>query len=106
MLVLHPWNLNKLYLEAANLSLLLLKILLHPFTLALIVAINLTSYYLGIVVYDQIFSSCRLCKVQSCYQSFILCFIIGCRKVQSNHAFDHISFRAVEYHTSSSCLSI
>ena len=92
MLILLYWDLNKLYSEVANSILHLLEILLHLFILAFIVVINLTSYYLGIVVYDQIFSFCCLGKVQPCYQDFILYFIIGRKKVQTDHAFDLISF--------------
>ena len=105
-LVLLPWKLNKLYLEVANSILHLLEVLLHLFILALIVAINLAGYYLGIAVHDQIFSSCHLGKVQPRYQGFVLCFVIGHREVKTDHAFDLISFRAVEYHTSSTCLPI
>ena len=46
------WDLNKLYFKVVNLVLHLLKVLLHPFILAFIVPLNLTGYYLGIVVYD------------------------------------------------------
>ena len=106
MLVLLPWDLNKLYSEATNSILHLLEVLLHPFILAFIVAINLTGYYLGIAVYNQIFSSCCLGKVQPRYQGFILYFVIGRREIQMNHAFNLISFRAVEYHTSPTYLSI
>ena len=63
MLVLLLWDLNKLYLEVANLTLHLLEILLHLVILAFIVAINLTGYYLGIAIYDQIYSSYRLGKI-------------------------------------------
>ena len=45
-------------------------------------------------------------KVQPYYQGFVLYFVIGCREVQTNHAFDLISFWAVEYHTTSTCLPI
>ena len=106
MLVLLLWDLNKLYLEVANLTLHLLEILLHLVILAFIVAINLTSYYLGIVIYNQVFSFYHLGKVQPRYQGFIICFVIGRREVQSDHEFNFISFQAIEYHTSSTYLPI
>ena len=106
MLVLFPWDLNKLYSKAANSILYLLEVLLHPFILAFIVAINLTGYYLRITIYDQIFNSYCLGKVQPCYQGFVLYFVIGCREVQTDYAFNLISFQAVEYHTSSTYLPI
>ena len=104
VLVLLPWYLNKLRLKVVNSILHLLKILLHLFVLAFIVAIDLASYYLGIAVHDHICSSCHLGEIQPCYQSFVLCLIIGCREIKMDHAFDHIPFRAVEYHTGSACL--
>jgi len=63
MLVLLPRYLNKLYLEVVHSILHLLKVLLHPFILAFIVAFNLTGYYLGIAVHDHIFNSCCLGKI-------------------------------------------
>ena len=106
MLILLPWDLNKLHLEVVNSILHMLEVLLHPFVLAFIVPINLTSYYLGIAVHNHIFSSCRLGKVQPRYQSFVLCLIICCREIKIDHAFDLIPFRAVEYHASSNCLPV
>ena len=92
MLVLFPWDLNKLHLEVVNLILYLLKVILHPFVFAFIVTVNLVDYYLGIAVYDHTFSSCRLSEIQPCYQSFLLCLVVGCREVKMDHAFDLIPF--------------
>ena len=63
VLVLFHWYLNKLHLEVVNLILYLLKVLLHPFILVLIVTVNLVDYYLGIIVHDHTFSSCRLGEI-------------------------------------------
>ena len=41
-----------------------------------------------------------------CYQSFVLCLVIGCSEINSNHSFDLIPFRAVEYHTIFACLPV
>ena len=106
VLVLLPYYLNKLHLEFVNSILYLLKVLFHPFILALIVAVNLVDYYLGIAIYDHAFSSCYLGKIQPYYQSFILCLVIGRKEVKMDHAFDLIPFQAVEYHTGSTCLPI
>ena len=106
MFILFPWDLNKLHFEVINLILYLLKVLLYLFILALIVIVNLADYYLGIAVYDHTFSSYRLGEIQPCYQSFVLCLVIGRREVKTDHAFDPIPFRAVEYHTGSVWLSI
>ena len=106
MLVLFLWDSNKFYLKAANSIIHLLEVLLHPFILALIVAVNLTGYNLGIAVYNHIFKFCCFCQVQSCYPGFILCFIIGRREIQMDLAFDLIPFRSAKYHTSSTCLLI
>ena len=48
VLILLPWYLNKFHLEVVYPTLHLLKVLIHPFVLAIIIAINLTGYYLGI----------------------------------------------------------
>ena len=105
VLILLSWDLNKLHLEVDNLILHLFEVL-HPFDLAFIVYINLTSYYLGIAVHDHIFSSCRRCKVQPRYQSFVLCLVLCCREIKTDRAFDLIPFQAVEYHASFACLLI
>ena len=63
VLVLLPQYLNKFYLEVVHSILHLLKVFLHPFVLAFIVALNLISYYLGIAVHDHIFSSYCLGKI-------------------------------------------
>ena len=63
MLVLLPQYLNKLHLEVIHLIIHLLKELLHLFVFAFIVTINLTGYYLEIVVHNHIFSSCYLGKI-------------------------------------------
>ena len=57
MLILFPWDLNKLRLEPVHSSLHLLKVLLHPFALAFIVANNLTGDYLRVAIYDYIHGS-------------------------------------------------
>ena len=106
VLVLLPWYLNKLHLEVINSILYLLKVLLHPFVLALIVVVNLADYYLGIAVYDHAFSSSPLGEIQPYYPSFVLCLVIGRREVKKDHAFDLIPFRAVEYHTGSACFPV
>ena len=100
MLILLPWYLNKIHLDVVNSILYLLKILLHSFILALIVAINLADYHLGIAIYDHTLSSCRLGEIQPYYQSFVLCLVVSHREVKMDHAFDLIPFQAVEYHTS------
>ena len=65
VLVLFHWYLNKLHLKVAQSILHLLKVLLHPFVLAFIVAINLTGYCLRVAIHDYICSSCRFGKIQS-----------------------------------------
>ena len=85
VLVFLPWYLNKIHLEVAYSILHLLKVLLHPFILAFIVAINLTGHYLRVTIHDHICSSCHFGEIQSCYQSFILYLIIGCREINTNH---------------------
>ena len=66
-LILLPWDLNEFYLETTNSTLHLLKVLLHSLVLAFVVTINLTSYDLGVAIYDHVFSSRCSCKVQSCH---------------------------------------
>ena len=105
MVVLLPWYLNKLYLEVIHSILHLLKVLLLPFVLAFIVALNLTSYYLENAIHDHIFNSYRIGKIQPYYQSFILCLVISHREIKMDHAFDLVTFLAMEYHTNSACLS-
>ena len=106
VLILLPWYLNKLCLEVAYSILHLLKVLLHPFILTFIVTIDLTGYYLRVVIHDYICSSCRFGEIQSCYQSFVLCLVIGRREIKMDHVFDPVPLRVVEYHTSSACLLI
>ena len=106
VLILFPWDLNKLHLDVINSILYLLKVFLHPFVLTLIVAINLADYYLGIAVYDHIFSPCCLGEIQPCYQSFVLCLVVSRREVKTDHAFDLIPFQAVKHHTGFAYLSV
>ena len=75
----------------------LLKVALHLFVLAFIVAIDLASYYLGIIVNNHIFNSYRLGEIHPCYQSFVLCLDIGRREINTDHAFNLIPFLGVEY---------
>ena len=100
------WDLNKLYSEVVNPILHQFKVLLHPFIFVVIISVDLTGYHLGIAVYNQISSSHGPGKVHPYYQGFILYFIIGCREIQTDHAFDFISFWAKEYYTSSTYLLI
>ena len=99
-------TLNHICPNIINSILHLLKVLLHPFVLAFIVAIDLAGYYLGITVHDHICSSCLLGEIQPCYQSFVLYLVIGCRENKTDRAFNHIPFRDVEYHTGSACWKI
>ena len=106
MLILLPWYLNKRRLEIVYSILHLLMVLLHLFILAFMVAINVIGHYLRVIIHDHICSSCRLGKIQPCYQSFILCLVIGRREIKMDHAFDLIPFQAMEYHTSPACLPV
>ena len=58
VLILLLWDLNKLCLEIVYSILHLLKLLLHLFALAFIVAINLTSDYLRVAIHNHIRGSC------------------------------------------------
>ena len=104
VLILLSWYLKKFHFEVTYLIIHLLKVLLHSFFLAVIVAINLTGHYLGITVsYLQLLALWRdpvpLLKL-------VLCLVIGRKEIKTDHAFDLILFQAVEYHTSSACLLV
>ena len=58
VLVLLLWDLNKLCLEIVYSILHLLKVLLHLFTLAFIVVVNLTSDYLRVAIHNHIRGCC------------------------------------------------
>ena len=70
----------------------------HSFTLAFIAAVDLTSYNLGVVVYDLVFSPCYSYEVQSCDQSFIFRLIIGRMKFESDHTLDLIFLQGDKYY--------
>ena len=63
LLVLLPWDLNKLRLEITCPFLHLLQVLLHPFALALVVAVYLTCDYLRVVIHDHIRGYCYFGKI-------------------------------------------
>jgi len=54
MLVLLPWDLNKLCLKVIYPILHLLEVLLHPFAFVLIATINLIGDYLRIAIHYHI----------------------------------------------------
>ena len=58
MLVLLPWDWNKLHLKVVYPILHLLKVLFYPFAFALIVTINLIGDYLRVAIYYHICGSC------------------------------------------------
>ena len=92
MLVLLPWDLNKLCLKVVYPILHLLKVLLHPFALALIVAINLISDYLSVAIYYHIHGFFYFGKIQPYYQGFLFYFVICRKAIESDHAFDLVPF--------------
>ena len=60
--VLLPWDLDELDLGTTNLTLHLIEVSFHSFTIAFVAAIDLTSYDLGVAVYDHVFSPCCLAR--------------------------------------------
>ena len=99
--VLLSWNLNKFCLKVAHLILYLLQVLFHSFALAFIAAVNLTGDYLRITIHNHALDSYCFGKIQSCYQSIVLHFIISRREIKSNYAFNLIPFWTMEYYPSS-----
>ena len=61
--ILLPWDLNEFDFEVADPILHFFQVLLHSLISALIVAVNLTCYYLGIAMYNHVFSTNCLCEV-------------------------------------------
>ena len=61
MLILLPWDLNKLCLKVVYPILHLFKILLHPFVFALIVIVTLTGDYLRVAIHYHICGSYYFC---------------------------------------------
>ena len=49
---------------------------------------------------------CCFSEIQPCYQSFVLCFIVGHREVETNHAFNLIPFWRTKYNTCSDSLFV
>ena len=101
-----PWDLDELDLETAGLTLYLIEVLFHSFTLAFVATVDLISYDLKVAMYNHIFSPCCSCEVQSCYQGFVLCLIVGGMEFESDCAFNPVFFWGDEYYTSPTCLPI
>ena len=53
-----PWDLNEFDFKVADPIFHFFQVFLHSLISALVVAVDLARYYLGIVMYDHIFSTC------------------------------------------------
>ena len=62
-LFLVPWDLDLLDLETTNSTFHLIEVSFHFFALALVVAVDLAGYDLGVVVYDHVFNPYYSCEV-------------------------------------------
>ena len=76
-----PWDLNEFDFKAVDSILHFFQVFLHSFISALVVAIDLARYYLGIIMYDHIFSTCCLREIQPSHQGFIFDLIVGRREI-------------------------
>ena len=45
------------------------------------IAIDMTSYHLGVTMYDHVLSTRGLCEIQPSYQGFIFRLVVGCREI-------------------------
>ena len=97
LLILLPWDLNKLRLKVICLLLHLLQILLHPFTLALIVVIYLTCDYLRVAVDDHICGSVALARCSPAIKASYFTLLLVVRK--SSRTMHSISSPSEEWST-------
>ena len=62
-LIFLPWDLNEFDLEAGYSTLHFLQVLFHPLVSTLKIAIDLTSYHLGVTIYDHVSGARGPCKI-------------------------------------------